>query len=388
MDATARSRWWRAVARLVIFGGTLLLALFWTFDHFFSPRRSASELAWASHRGGAAGGAPDRLWKVPPFHGLTQEGRPFDAGALAGGVWVADFIYTRCTSACPTLTARMMLLSRRLGPSVRLLSFSVDPGFDRPVVLAAYARRWPRPAAPWTLVAPDAGQLAPLVRDMRIVVDRNPDDAADITHSNQLFLIDGDGWVRGIYDSQDDAGLAALTADAAAIAGAGPLEQQSAVAGGDPRELGRRLFAELGCNGCHADARTAPPLGGFGARRVELESGTSVATDDAYLRASILHPWAQVVRGYGGSMPSYQQALNETQLAGLVAYLDSLPAPPAAAARGSAIDPVCHMKVAIVDGTPRVQRAGATYYFCSSTCRARFSDDPDRYRNERGQPAD
>jgi len=79
-------------------------------------------------------------------------------------------------------------------------------------------------------------------------------------------------------------------------------------------------------------------------------------------------------------MPSYEGALNEIQLAGLVAYLESLSAPPVAPASGTAVDPVCHMKVAIIDATPRVQRGGATYYFCSSVCRARFSDHPDRYR--------
>lgn len=383
MSSSVRVRWWKPIARLIIFGGVLVLALFWTFDHFFSGERSASDLAWARrHEASSSAKAPRRLWKVPPFRGVTQEGRPIDFAGLVGNVWVADFIYTRCTSACPTLTARMMLLGRRLSPGVRLLSFSVDPGFDRPEVLAAYARRWPNPRRPWTLVAPDVGALEPFAREMRIVVDRNPDDAADITHSNQLFLIDREGWVRGIYDSQDAADLASLTADAAVIAGDRAPPARPAFAGGeDPKEVGHQLFFDLGCNGCHADARTAPPLGGFGARKVALESGTSVATDDAYLRTSLVQPWAQVVRGYGASMPSYQGVVDEAQLAGLLAYLESLPAPQTPAASGTAVDPVCHMKVAIVDATPRIQRGEKTFYFCSSACRARFGDDPDRYRD-------
>ncbi|HVZ89252.1 MAG TPA: SCO family protein [Polyangia bacterium] len=383
MHAITRSRWWKPIARLIIFCGVLLLALSWTFDHFFAARPSASDLAWARRHQPAGGGELKRLWRVPPFRGLTQEGRPIDAAALAGSVWVADFIYTRCTSACPTLTAHMMLLARRLPPGVRLLSFSVDPTFDRPEVLAAYTRRWPQPPLPWTLISPDSAAFEPLVRGMNVVVDHDPDDAADITHSNQLFLIDRAGWVRGVYDSQAEVDLAALTSDAAAIVGrAAPSTPDSLATGGDPKELGHRLFGELGCNGCHADVRTAPPLGGFGGRRVVLENGTTVATDRAYLRASILRPWAQVVRGYGASMPTYDGALTETQLAGLLAYLESLPAPQTAASSGTAVDPVCHMKVAIVDATPRLQQGPTTYYFCSSTCRARFSDHPGRYATD------
>ena len=382
MSARPRARWWKPIARLMIFGGTLLLALFWTFDHFFSAAPSASDAAWARrHDPATAGREPKRLWKVPPFRGLTQEGRSLDADALGRSVWVADFIYTRCTSACPTLTAHLMLLSRRLPPGVHLLSFSVDPGFDRPEVLAAYARRWPRPRLPWTLTSPDPAGFEQFMRDMNVTVDRSPDDAADITHSNQFFLIDGDGWVRGVYDSQDDVDLAALTRDAATILGAAaPVSAEPSATGGDPRELGHRLYADLGCSGCHADARTAPPLGGFGARQVALENGTSVATDHAYLRAAILQPWAQVVRGYSASMPSYEGALNEAQLGGLLAYLESLPAPATAPASGTAVDPVCHMAIPVVDTTPRIQRGPTTYYFCSSACRARFSDAPERYR--------
>lgn len=382
MDVRAYLRWWKPIARFVIGGVVLLSALFWTFNRFYASRRSASEIADARRHDRAGGHSTRRLWRVPPFRGLTQEGRPIDAAALAGNVWIIDFIYTRCTSACPLLTARMMLLARRLDPRVRLLSFSVDPGFDRPEVLAAYARRWPHPRLRWTLITPQADTLAPLARDMRILVERNPDDAADITHSSQFFLVDGEGWVRGIYDSQDEGALAALISDAAEVAGGGAVAvRESAAPGGRPGEDGRRLFLELGCDGCHADPRTAPPLGGFGARRVPLEDGSSVLTDRAYLRASLLAPWTQVVRGYSASMPSYAGTLNAAELDALLGYLESLPPPVSARASATAIDPVCHMKVAVVDTTPRLRRDGYTYYFCSDACRSRFDGDRSRVRS-------
>jgi protein SCO1/2 len=360
----------------------LVGAILWAFDHFVgADETSAETAAWTPHHHRGEGRAePQRLWKVPAFHGLTQEGRAIDAAVLEGSVWVADFIYTRCTSACPMLTARMVVLARKLSPSVRLLSFSIDPTYDTPAVLSAYARRWPETVLPWTLVAIDGSTLDQLQNGMRIVVDRNPDDPTDITHSNQIFLIDRDGWVRGVYDSQSDGELSELVADAAAIAGgAAAGSPSSAFDSVRSPELGQKLFAELGCSGCHGDARTAPPLGAFGRRLVSLEDGTSVASDASYLRASILKPGAQVVRGYSTTMPSYEGVLSDLQLDALVGYLASLPPPAQTPAAGAAPDPVCHMQVTVVPGTPQVQHGGQTYYFCSETCRAHFSDHPDRY---------
>jgi YHS domain-containing protein len=80
-------------------------------------------------------------------------------------------------------------------------------------------------------------------------------------------------------------------------------------------------------------------------------------------------------------MPSHEGVVDEAQLAALLDDLESLPPPQTAAASGTAVDPVCYMKVAVVDVTARLQRGGKTFYFCSSACRARFSNDPDRYRD-------
>ena len=101
-------------------------------------------VAWAL--GGSGCDAPEEplpvLAEVPDFTFLDQEGRTTRAEDFRGAPWVADFIFTRCTSACPMLTAQMGNLERRLGADaerVRLASFSVDPEHDTPEVLKRYA---------------------------------------------------------------------------------------------------------------------------------------------------------------------------------------------------------------------------------------------------------
>jgi len=48
------------------------------------------------------------------------------------------------------------------------------------------------------------------------------------------------------------------------------------------------------------------------------------------------------------------------------------PAPAAAATPQLAVDPVCGMTVAAVEGTPSVTRGGETVYFCCEGCKAKY----------------
>jgi protein SCO1/2 len=57
---------------------------------------------------------------------------------------VLSFIFTSCTTICPILSANLAQLQRKLGAgrdAVHLVSISIDPEFDTPERLRAYARR-------------------------------------------------------------------------------------------------------------------------------------------------------------------------------------------------------------------------------------------------------
>jgi hypothetical protein len=93
------------------------------------------------------------LGTLPEFALVERAGTAFGSRDLAGGVWIADFVFTRCPDFCPALTARMGGLQKALprdGEPVRLVSFSVDPAYDTPEVLRAYAAR----AAPARVALP------------------------------------------------------------------------------------------------------------------------------------------------------------------------------------------------------------------------------------------
>jgi protein SCO1/2 len=58
---------------------------------------------------------------------------------------VLSFIFTSCTTICPMLSSTLAQLQRKLGPArdrVHLVSISIDPEFDTPERLHAYAKRF------------------------------------------------------------------------------------------------------------------------------------------------------------------------------------------------------------------------------------------------------
>tara|TARA_R110000737_G_scaffold2923_15_gene9740 strand:- start:16031 stop:17278 length:1248 start_codon:yes stop_codon:yes gene_type:complete len=99
----------------------------------------------------------------------------------------------------------------------------------------------------------------------------------------------------------------------------------------DPIELGKSIHKTM-CSICHSVDGT-PGTGptwastngstGFG-YEAALADGTTVQRDANYLRESILDPNAKVVTGFVPSMPSFQGQLSDTDIEGIIRYIESL----------------------------------------------------------------
>ncbi len=88
---------------------------------------------------------------------------------------------------------------------------------------------------------------------------------------------------------------------------------------------GAALAQSVGCAACHGDqgqGGIAPAWKGLYGSHVTLSTGSVVVADEAYLRRSILHPQAQLVKGYTVRMPTID--LSTAQLNQLVGYIESL----------------------------------------------------------------
>ena len=137
--------------------------------------------------------------------------------ALLGSVWVANFIFTRCAGQCPLMSAQMATLASALRgePSVRLVSFSVDPEWDTPAVLADYARRYGAVREQWRFLTGDRAAIVRLCTEgFRLSVAQDGGtDAEPITHSVRLVLVDRAGRIRGYYDTTEAEAMKQLRRD-------------------------------------------------------------------------------------------------------------------------------------------------------------------------------
>lgn len=370
------------------------------------------------------------LWAAPEFdfQGVPQN---TSNASLRGHVWIGSFIFTTCTAVCPAITASTVLLQRQLvDPSLRFISFSVDPEHDTLPVLAEYAKRWNPDEPRWLLLRPEASDLSRLADGMRVALEPTDDPKNPILHTTFLFLVDARGQVRGVYDSFDEAALARLVSAVHQLQGAAP------AAASETEETGEAIAMRLGCHACHSRPEIAPALDGIAGTVRRLEGGKSVTADRAYFERALLEPGVEVVDGFLRLMPSYRAHLSPLQLNALLDYLMALTPAPATAptppeAVGTAgdaeqqpngvraesprgvpptarppttpaadalpttsasaaapepparieIDPVCDMRVRVLPQTPAATHAGQTRHFCSEGCRKRFEKNPAKYSN-------
>ena len=163
---------------------------------------------------------PPVLGEVPEFSLTNRDGRTVRKGDLAGAPWVADFIFTRCAASCPMMSMRMERLNRDLPADlpVRLVSFTVDPDYDTPAVLARYAASFKAPGRWLFLTGPRDAMHRLSKEGFKLAVDAGggPQDEP-ILHSTRFVLVDGEGKIRGYYEAFDEESMKKLRQDLEAL---------------------------------------------------------------------------------------------------------------------------------------------------------------------------
>lgn len=153
----------------------------------------------------------DDLGVVPEFSLLDERGEVFTEEALRGHPTIVDFVFTRCDTICPVVSARMARMQERLldrkAEAIKLVSISVDPAYDTPEKLAAYAKTFAARPDKWRFLTGPIDKVKELVEGPFMNSMQNegvsPKGAPQISHSGYFVLVDGDLHIRGVYDSSD-----------------------------------------------------------------------------------------------------------------------------------------------------------------------------------------
>lgn len=162
--------------------------------------------------------------QVAPFALVDQNGRPVGASDFAGRVTAVNFVFTRCPvpEFCPTTVSRTRQVQAAIAADAtlrstgRLLSVTLDPEFDTPAVLSAYARSVGADSTRWRFLTGDADAVRTFARAFAIHTERN---GAFLDHTLATAVIDNRGRVvqiwRGSEWSRDEV-LTAMRAVAVA----------------------------------------------------------------------------------------------------------------------------------------------------------------------------
>jgi len=171
----------------------------------------------ALRRGADAGAAALPVYgQVPAFSLVDQHRQAVSNRTLQGSPWIADFIFTRCSGQCPMMSAQMAQIGSAVPEAIRLVSFTVDPAWDTPEVLANYARDYAADSR-WSFVTGDPDVIRRLCREGFQLSVSEESDPQQLTHSSRLALVDRDGRIRGYYEAGDEAAMRQLRRDAKAL---------------------------------------------------------------------------------------------------------------------------------------------------------------------------
>ncbi len=151
------------------------------------------------------------LGRIAPFSLTDADSRAFSSDALSNRIWVADFIFTTCGGICPIMTRNMreLLDVTSIEEKVDMVSFTVNPAYDSPTILTAYARDYDANRPSWHFLT---GPLDD-IRQIAVESFRVGDMDEPINHSPYFVLVDRLQRVRGYYDGTDATALKRLERD-------------------------------------------------------------------------------------------------------------------------------------------------------------------------------
>lgn len=184
--------------RLKIYIG---VAIFLIISFFFKDSQPAKELP--------------EIGNIPQFEFTNSDGNTVTLDSLKGKVWVADFIFTTCTMACPMMTGNMNIVHKKFkkNDNVRLVSISVYPEYDTPEVLKNYASQYDADTEKWLFLTGKEDAVKDIIRDGFKIGDYED----IIFHSEKFALVDKKGIIRAYYNGMKSEDMKQLKKDINAL---------------------------------------------------------------------------------------------------------------------------------------------------------------------------
>lgn len=144
------------------------------------------------------------IHKIPAFSFTDQNGEVITEKTVEGKIYVADFIFTKCGSICPKMTADMGILQEKFknDDEVIFLSHSVTPQMDSVPVLKKYANDKGVISGKWHLLTGNVDDIYRLAKKEYYAGDTVGyyQTGNEFLHTENFILVDKHRRIRGVYN--------------------------------------------------------------------------------------------------------------------------------------------------------------------------------------------
>ncbi|NYF24675.1 SCO family protein [Sporosarcina sp. JAI121] len=152
----------------------------------------------------------DHHYKIEPFEFTNQHNEKVSLDDLKGEVWLAQFVYTVCTDACPPMMVNMTEVEKKLAEEgvedYKIVSFSIDPEVDTPELLQEYLGMFDvQDESKWEMLTGYSQEkiIDFAAKSFKTLVADIP-DSVDVMHATSFSLVNQDGQVVKSYDGMVD----------------------------------------------------------------------------------------------------------------------------------------------------------------------------------------
>ncbi|RLD30059.1 MAG: SCO family protein, partial [Bacteroidetes bacterium] len=133
----------------------------------------------------------------------NQNGETITNQDYKGKVYIAEFFFTTCPSICPIMNRNMVTIQNEFygNPNLGIASFTINPEYDTPEILKAYAESYKITNPSWHLLTGDKTEIYALANTgFNLYVGEAPEVEGGFEHSGFFALIDQEGNIRSRYD--------------------------------------------------------------------------------------------------------------------------------------------------------------------------------------------
>lgn len=141
--------------------------------------------------------------KVPAFAFLNQDSLLITQNDYNGKVYVVEFFFTTCPSICPVMNSNLVEIQKEFRgfDDFGVASFTINPDYDTPSVLKAYAEKHGIEDMDWHLMTGNRQEIYDLANiGFNIFAAEDIGVPGGFEHSGLFALVDKNGYLRSRTD--------------------------------------------------------------------------------------------------------------------------------------------------------------------------------------------